>query len=309
MMDTTPTAGAWRLVGAEAAADLLMIDSQTVQLVAAVTAAEVPVARRDALTALLGDDNAGAGLRLLELQGALARLLPEIAALRGISQLPDHAMDALDHTYAVVDAAPPTPLSRWTALFHDSGKAATRLTTPEGRTRFFGHEHIGADLVRAALPRLALSPPFIAQVAGLVDLHLRPLAYRPEWGDGAVRRLLEEAGTHWPALLAQARADLRGYAPEPVAAALANLDALERRAAALLAPPPAEPPGSPLDGDELQRIFGLPPGPWIGRVKAALEVAVREGALAADDKATALDMAAAILERETANRTGPAEAS
>ena len=41
--------------------------------------------------------------------------------LRGVSQAPDHVMDALDHTLAAVEAAPDTPLSRWTVLFHDSG--------------------------------------------------------------------------------------------------------------------------------------------------------------------------------------------
>ena len=184
-------------------------EHDTAQLIADVEAADTPVAQRDALTALLVSDSPAAGLRILELEGTLDRLLPEIAALRGVSQMPDHVMDALDHSLLATEAAPPTPLSRWTALFHDSGKAVTRATAPNGRTRFFGHEKVGADLARVALARFSLSVPFIAQVACLIQLHLRPLAYRPEWTDGAVRRLLEEAGPLWPALLAQARADLR----------------------------------------------------------------------------------------------------
>lgn len=286
----------WRLVSADAAADLLTLDSQTARLIAAVEEAATPTEQRDALTALLVSDAPAAGLRLLELEGTLARLLPDIAALCGVSQAPDHLMDALDHTLAAVEAAPDTPLSRWTALFHDSGKAQTRLATPEGRTRFFGHEIVGAAIARVALPRLALSAPFVAQVARLVELHLRPLAYHAEWGDSAVRRLLDEAGPLWPALLAQARADLLGYLPEPVDDALQNLEALAARAVAVQAPPPPPPPGSPLDGDELQSIFGLPPGPWIAVVKGALEAAVREGRLAPDDKAGALELAAQALE-------------
>jgi poly(A) polymerase len=286
----------WRLVSPDAAADLLTLNTQTAQLIADVEAADTPVAQRDALTALLVSDSPAAGLRILELEGTLDRLLPEIAALRGVSQMPDHVMDALDHSLLATEAAPPTPLSRWTALFHDSGKAVTRLIAPNGRTQFFGHENVGADLARVALARFALSRPFIAQVACLIELHLRPLAYRPEWTDGAVRRLLEEAGPLWPALLAQARADLLGYAPEPVDRALENLEALEARAVAVQTPPPPAPPGSPLDGYELQAIFGLPPGPWIAPIKAALDAAVQDGTLAPDDKAGARQQAAALLE-------------
>src|SRR3954462_10083068 len=167
MTNTEPEPDAWRLVSADAAADLLTIDSFIAQRIADVEAAQTPTEQRDALTALLVSDAPAAGLRILELEGTLARLLPEIAALRGVSQLPDHPMDALDHTLAAVEGAPDTPLSRWTAFFHDSGKAQTRLATAAGRPRFFGHELVGARIARVALPRLALSAPFVAQVARL----------------------------------------------------------------------------------------------------------------------------------------------
>ncbi len=290
----------WRLVSADAAADLLTLDPPLAQLIASVEAADSPLERRDAFTALLVSDTPAAGLRLLELEGSLARLLPEIARLRGVSQLPDHGMDVLDHTLLAVEAAPATPLSRWTALFHDSGKEATALTTPSGRRRFFGHEEVGADLARRALPRFSLSTPFIAQVARLIELHLRPLAYRDEWTDGAVRRLLDEAGTLWPALLAQARADLMGYQPEPIEPGLLNLEWLEERAILVQAPPPPAPPGSPLDGNELQAIFARPPGPWLRRLKLRLDTAVQTGQLAPDDKTGAVQLAAQVLEADDA---------
>jgi poly(A) polymerase len=306
MTKTLPSAPPddWRLVSPDAAADLLTLDPQLAQLIANVEAADSPLERRDALTALLVSDNPAAGLRLLELEGSLARLLPEIAALRGVSQLPDHVMDALDHTLMVVDGAPPTPLSRWTALFHDSGKTVTGLTTATGRRRFFGHEIVGANLARAALPRFALSAPFIAQVARLIELHLRPLAYREEWTDAAVRRLLDEAGTLWPALLDQARADLIGYQPEPIERGLRNLDQLEERALLVQAPPPPAPPGSPLDGNELQAIFARPPGPWLRRIKTLLDTAVQSGTLAPDDKTGAVQLAAQALEADDAADEG-----
>lgn len=290
----------WRLVSADAAADILTLDPPLARLIASVEAADSPLERRDAFTALLVSDNPAAGLRLLELEGSLARLLPEIAGLRGVSQLPDHVSDVLDHTLLAVEGAPATPLSRWTALFHDSGKAATGMTTSTGQRRFFGHETVGATLARAALPRFSLSAPFIAQVARLIELHLRPLAYREEWTDAAIRRLLDEAGTLWPALLAQARADLLGYQPEPLERGLTNLDRLEERARAVLAPPAPAPPGSPLDGHELQDIFARPPGPWLRRLKCLLDAAVQAGTLAPDDKTGAVQLAAQALDAEDA---------
>src|SRR5579859_1594808 len=245
----------------------------------ALTQAQEPAAARAPLTQILLQPDPGPGLRALEAQRALARWLPEVAALRGVSQLPDHRMDALDHSFQACAAAPLTVLSRWTALLHDCGKATTLVQTPDGRTRFFGHEEVGAAQAAPLLARLGFPPAFGAAVAGLIRLHLRPLAYRPDWTDGAVGRLRADAGPLWPALLAQARADLLGYAPEPVDRALANLQALAVRAERIAHPPPA-PPGSPLDGHELQALFQRPPGPWLREIKTILAREVRAGRLA-----------------------------
>jgi len=258
-------------------------------------AAPDPPAGRAPLTALLLQPDPRSGLQRLERQGDLHRWLPEVAALRGVSQLPGHALDALDHSFQACAAAPATVLSRWTALLHDCGKATTMIQTPDGRTRFFGHEAVGADLAAGLLGRLGGAAALIAAVRCLIGLHLRPLAYGPHWSDGAVVRLRDEAGTLWPALLAQARADLLGYAGEPVDAALANLDALAARTERLAHPPPP-PPGSPLDGHELQALFARPAGPWLRTVKTALEQAVHAGRLAPGDKAAAAVLARQVLE-------------
>ncbi|MGI8587206.1 MAG: HDIG domain-containing metalloprotein [Chloroflexia bacterium] len=249
-----------------------------------------PPAARASLTALLLRPDPRPSLAALEASGLLARFLPEVAVLRGVSQLPDHEMDALDHSLTSCSAAPRTRLSRWTALLHDIGKATTVIRTPEGRTRFFGHESVGAELGAGLLARLGFAPPFASAADRLIRLHLRPLAYSPTWTDSAVLRLQAEAGALWPALLAQCRADLLGYSPEPVDRALDRLDELAARALRLANPPPA-PPGSPLDGNELQALLGLPPGPWLREVKAMLLREVRSGRLPPGNKAGAAALA------------------
>ena len=128
------------------------LSPEVATLLDAVDRALDPPAARDPLTAILLQPAVRRLLPILEQRGALARWLPELAVLRGVSQLPDHRMDALDHSFQACASAPPTVLSRWTALLHDRGKATTVVYTPEGRTRFFGHELVGAELAAQRLP-------------------------------------------------------------------------------------------------------------------------------------------------------------
>src|SRR5688572_19335366 len=90
--------------------------------------------------------------------GSLRERLPDLFALRGISQLPAHRDDAFIHTLKVVDAIEPTPLRRWAALLHDIAKAPTYIETPEGRSRFFEHDSIGAEMVPEIMAAHAQDP-------------------------------------------------------------------------------------------------------------------------------------------------------
>ncbi len=65
----------------------------------------------------------------------------------------------------------------WSALFHDVGKPATRVVeeTEEGvRTRFFGHERVGADMTRQRLTALHFSRIEIDSCAVVIADHMRP---------------------------------------------------------------------------------------------------------------------------------------
>jgi len=73
---------------------------------------------------------------------------------------------------------------RLAALFHDVGKPST--ATPDGA--FTGHDVVGAELAKSALERLRFPQKEVEAVVKLVRLHLRPVYYRSEWSDGAVRR-------------------------------------------------------------------------------------------------------------------------
>ena len=227
-------------------------------------------------------------------EGRLRDILPDLDALRGISQLPAHRDDAFVHTLKVVDAIAPIPVRRWAALLHDIGKGPTFIETPEGRSRFFEHDRIGAEMVLEIMGGAGEPPDLIADVHCLVSLHMRPIAYTPEWTDGAVRRLVEDAQEcgpdGWYDLLALSHADLRGYLPEPVDRGLWVLNSLEARWRAIqdagrdAARREVEQPASPLDGHEIVALAGREPGPWVGEAKSYLTDQVAAGELLPGDK-------------------------
>ncbi len=226
--------------------------------------------------------------------GKLPGILPDLAVLQGVSQLPAHRDNAFIHTLKVVDAIEPTPVRRWAALLHDIGKGPAYIETPEGRSRFFEHDHIGAAMVPEIMQSAHEDADLIEPVRRLVSLHMRPISYDPEWTDAAMRRLREEAEEGrgeqgWRDMLALARADLRGYLPEPIDRGLWVLDQFEARVQRLLDQERQATlaqdasPRSPLDGHRLLELADRAPGPWIADLKDHLLAEVLSGRLDVDD--------------------------
>ena len=235
-------------------------------------------------------------------EGVLEGIMPDLDYLRKVSQRPAHRDNAFIHTLKVVDAIEPTLIRRWAALMHDIGKGPTYIETPEGRPRFFEHDLVGAVMAVEIMMEHGEAPETIETVERLVRLHMRPISYRPEWTDAAVRRLVEEAEEvrgreGWDDLMALAHADLRGYLPEPIDRGLWVLQNLEERRARIDEAEGHEAqlaqlePRSPLDGTELLALGSREPGPWVGQLKDFLCGEVEAGRLARDDKAAAAELA------------------
>jgi poly(A) polymerase len=141
--------------------------------------------------------------------------------------------------------------------------------------------------------RLRFSHAETAKVARLVELHMRPIQYRSDWADAAVRRLWHDSGELAEPLLALARADT-------VASSFpgtAGLDELQSRMAALAS---QHPRGlrPVLTGDELKVHFRMQDGPWIGRAHEFLMEAAVQGRLGASADGSQQLSALELLEQD-----------
>jgi poly(A) polymerase len=220
------------------------------------------------LRKMLVSDRPRLALELLDAGGLLAVVLPELAACKGVEQGGYHTHDVYGHTLLAVGLTPPDLVVRMGAVFHDVGKPST--ATPDGA--FTGHEEVGAGIAGSALTRLRFSQKEIDAVVTLVRLHLRPVYYRSEWSDGAVRRLARDAGAQIERLMALARADVGASAyPEPE-----KLDELAARLAVVLSEQPTR-MAPPVDGEDIMRALGIAPGQAVGRIKERLAELIMDG--------------------------------
>src|SRR5208282_669725 len=165
------------------------------------------------------------------------------------------------------------------SLFHDIGKVKTRSISPEGKVHFLGHAEVGTrmfDKLDRRLPLFAGEPALKSTVRFLILHHLRANQYDPSWTDSAVRRFARELGEHLEDLLCLSRADITTKRPEKKRRGLQQIEELYHRISALAEADARLPPLPSGIGDEMMRVFGLPPSRKIGELKRELESAVEK---------------------------------
>ncbi len=233
------------------------------------------------------------GLKALHEADLVRHVLPELQPMADDDRDGGTARhkDIWEHTVRVVQQSPDRLAVRWAALLHDAAKPMTRSVDERGEVHFFGHELAGADLSRKLMRRLKQDKALEERVRRLVAMHLRAAGYDESWTDSAVRRLALEAGDAFEDLLDLAAADVTSARAAKVAAAQARVSGLRDHFRRLEAQAALDAFQSPLDGDELMAMFGLPPGVWIKIVKERLRELVIDDELAIGDKARAEQLA------------------
>jgi tRNA nucleotidyltransferase (CCA-adding enzyme) len=125
--------------------------------------------------------------------GALARVLPEVDALFGVPQRPEHhpEVDTGIHLLLVLDYATAHDFSlpvRFAALTHDLGKG---ITPREEWPRHIGHEERSVELLEAVCQRLRV-PNECRELAVIVARHHADVHRAAELKPSTIVKLLEK---------------------------------------------------------------------------------------------------------------------
>lgn len=279
-----------------------------------------PERQMDELRRILRQPEPWRGIELLDELGALGALVPELEQARGLEQNAYHHRDVLGHVLEVVCrageiAADPEPVFRALAprvaarlmeplademtrgralllgaLLHDVAKPATRMVTPEGRIGFPRHDEVGAAMADAWCRRMRTSTRLREFVVLLVRRHL-PLGFLVHRAPLSLREIDRYLRSTAPAeieVIVLSVADrLATRGPRTSDSAILRHLALAREVLRVHLELVDRGPIRPLvNGAELARELGRPPGPWLRPLLDALReeqlvgrVRDREGAL------------------------------
>lgn len=239
----------------------------------------------------------------------LFKIIPELSQAEGVEQPGFHHLDVLGHSLEALntmetlikDPGLKFHLSRpiiewlgskphntcalkWSALFHDLGKPLCK-GMKKGRTTFYHHDRKGAELVEKIAARLRWSGALTQFVSRMVRLHMRPFHLLNDLRAGgptkrAMRRLILEVKEDYPGLFLLSMADsMAGCGPLKPEGLDDELSILWERVHYFYIKEfmPLKAKKRFLTGNDIQKIFGLSPGPLIGKALDALEDARVEG--------------------------------
>jgi len=263
------------------------------------------------------------GLNLLDELGATAVVLPELDALRGVQQNPNHHLDVHGHTIEVlrnvleieadldsyageraeeVAELLAEPLAdeltrggalRFGALVHDLGKPATRQVQG-GYVTFIGHDREGAEIVARVCRRLKTSRRLERHLQGLTLSHLRLgfLVHQRPLPRRLVYEYLRDTDPVTADVTLLSAADrLAARGGGAIAGremVEAHLDLAREMLGAALDWRRDGPPRSPIPGNELAAELGIEPGPELGSLIGEIDAAVYAGEVSSREQAIAL---------------------
>ena len=239
------------------------------------------------LLKILGTKKPSIGLNILQEAGLMEFVFPEIAVMYGLDQSNEyHHKDIFYHTLEVVDNA--AQLSdkldlRLAALVHDIAKPKTRRLSKSKGYTFYGHDDVGARMLKGISSNMKFSNSTRDYIAKLTALHLRPISLaKKDVTDSAIRRLIVDAGEEIDDLMKLCRADITTKNPKNITKYLGNFDRVEKRMNEVIEIDKLKAFQSPVRGDEIMKMFDLDPGKEVGKIKTMVEDAIINGEISND---------------------------
>jgi poly(A) polymerase len=145
------------------------------------------------ITRTLTEGGARKGIELLDETGLLPVLLPEICAMKGAEQSPEHHPegDVFIHTLLLLEKMEqPTETLAYGCLLHDVAKPCC-IQKAGKKITFHGHTDQGAEMAMAIMKRFKRSRAVAETVAWLVQNHLR-YTQAPKMRLSTLKRFLRE---------------------------------------------------------------------------------------------------------------------
>ena len=236
---------------------------------------------------ILGTKKPSIGLDILQQSGLMTFVFPEISVMYGLDQSNEyHHKDIFYHTLEVVDNA--AKLSdkldlRLAALVHDIAKPKTRRLSKSKGYTFYGHDDVGARMLKGISTNMKFSNSTRDYITKLTSLHLRPISLaKKDVTDSAIRRLIVDAGEEIDDLMKLCRADITTKNPKNITKYLGNFDRVEKRMNEVIEIDELKAFQSPVRGDEIMKMFDLPPGKEVGKIKTMVEDAIINGEIKND---------------------------
>ncbi|HAJ26155.1 MAG TPA: phosphohydrolase [Syntrophus sp. (in: bacteria)] len=137
---------------------------------------------REELTRMLTGPGPRQAMEILQATGLLSWVLPEIAAMEGVSQPPQFHPegDVWEHTLSMLALLPQERRHdteadarlAWAVILHDVGKPITRTESETG-VHFYGHVKKGSEIAAAIMKRLKFPKADLDVVLALIENHMR----------------------------------------------------------------------------------------------------------------------------------------